>query len=149
MTRAEFAATVVRTLGLTPKTGDVFDDVANSNWYASYVGTAYTYGIVNGKSTSTFDPSGIITRQEAAGMVARAAKLCGMDTSLTASEIRDLLAQFDDYVEVSTWAQEPVAFCYSEGILNQSELEIQPAIAITRGEIAQMLYNMLGIANLL
>jgi len=149
MTRAEFAAITVRALGLTPKTADVFNDVSNSIWYASYVGTAYTYGIVYGKSTSTFDPSGTITRQEAAVMVARAAKLCGMDTSLTVSGIRDILAQFDDYTEAASWAQESLAFCYCEGISDQSELEIQPTIAITRGEIAQMLYNMLGIANLL
>ncbi len=149
MTRAEFAAIVVRTLGLTPKTADAFDDVVSSNWYASFVGTANTYGIVKGKSLSTFDPSGTITRQEAAVMVARAAKLCGMDTSMTTSGIRDVLAQFGDYVDVASWAQESVAVCYNTDISDRSELEIQPTIAITRGEIAQMLYNMLGKAKLL
>jgi hypothetical protein len=149
MTRAEFATIVVKALGLKPSPTTAFADIISSSWYASYVGTASTYGIVNGKSADVFDPDGTITRQEAAVMVARAAKLCGMDTSLTTSEIRDVLAQFTDYVQVADWAKESMAFCYDNNILEQSELEIQPGIAIKRCEIAQMLFNMLSKANLL
>jgi hypothetical protein len=149
MTRAEFAAIAVRAQGLTPKTNDTFHDVAPEQWYAPYVGTANSYNIVNGKSDTFFDPMGTITRQEAAVMVARAAKLCGMDTSMTASAIRDMLAQFDDYIAVADWAKESVAFCYSAGILDQSVLEIQPTVSITRAEVAQMLFTLLGKANLL
>lgn len=82
-------------------------------------------------------------------MVARAAKLCGMDTAMDSAAIRDTLAQFTDYVTVSSWAQEPLAFCYQSDILDDSAMEIQPAKAITRCEIAQMLYNMLDSAKLL
>ena len=82
-------------------------------------------------------------------MVARAAKLCGMDTELETYEILNALAQFGDYVTVDTWAQESMAFCYSEDILDQSDLDIEPKRAILRCEIAQMLYNMLGSAKLL
>ncbi|MFB0919951.1 MAG: S-layer homology domain-containing protein, partial [Oscillospiraceae bacterium] len=46
MTRAEFAAIIVRALGLMPKTSNIFSDIANSSWYAPYVGTANAYGIV-------------------------------------------------------------------------------------------------------
>lgn len=149
MTRAEFAAIAVRALGLTPVPVDVFTDVRPSDWYAGYVGTAETYGVVNGLPDGTFGPSGTITRQEAAVMVARAAKLCGIDTSMTTSEIRDTLTQFDDYVRVGAWAMNSLAFCYSSGILSESALEIRPAAAVTRGEVAQMLFNLLGNANLL
>lgn len=149
MTRAEFAATVVRALGLAPKAVTQFSDVDSSAWYAGYVGTAYTYGIVTGKSETAFDPSGTISRQEAAVMVARAAKLCGMDTSLNAGTIRDILAQFTDYVKTAEWAREGLAFCYQEGILDSSVLEIQGSTAITRCEIAQMIFNLLGRAELL
>ena len=149
MTRAQFATIVVKTLGLTPKTVSVFKDVAAKEWYAAYVGTAYNYGIVNGKTDTTFDPNGTITRQEAAAMVARAAKLCGMDTTLENYEILNVLAQFGDYSDVSEWARESIAFCYGENILDQSDLDIQPGRAILRGEIAQMIYNMLGSAKML
>jgi hypothetical protein len=149
MTRAEFAATVVRSLGLTPAAVGVFTDIPSGEWYAGYVGTAHTYGIVTGRTATTFDPGGTITRQEAAVMVARAAKLCGMHTEMGTGAVRDMLAQFVDYVQVADWARESLAFCYSVDILDQSALEIKPETAITRSEIAQMIFNMLGSANLL
>ena len=149
MTRAQFATIVVKALGLAPRKTNVFTDVSSTAWYASFVGTAYTYGIVNGRNANTFDPEGTITRQEAAVMVARAAKLCGMDTKLETYEILNVLAQFGDYVTIDEWAREGMAFCYGEDILDQSDLDTEPKRAILRCEIAQMIYNMLGKANLL
>ena len=149
MTRAEFATITVKALGLTPKANNNFTDVKSSDWFAPYVGTANTYGIVNGIGDGKFDPNGTITRQEAATMVARAAKLCGMNTDYTAAAARDILSQFGDYTKTADWARAPLAFCYDQGILDASALNIQPTVAIKRCEIAQMLYNMLEKANLL
>ena len=149
MTRAQFATIVVRGLGLPLMTTNNFSDIKAGSWYASYVGAAYTYGIVNGRTANTFDPEGTITRQEAAAMVARAAKLCGMDTELETYEILNVLAQFGDYMSIGEWARESMAFCYGEDILDQSDLNAEPNRAILRCEIAQMLYNLLGSANLL
>lgn len=149
MTRAEFAAIVTRALGLAAKDTKVFSDVPSSKWYAGYIGTANSSGIVNGVGNGKFNPEGTITRQEAAAMVARAAKLCGLDTAMDAAATRDMLAQFGDYRSVASWAKEPMAFCYSANILDQSELNIEPTKAILRCEIAQMLYNMLTAAELI
>lgn len=149
MTRAQFATIVVRALGLPLGKTNNFTDVKADAWYASFVGTAYTYGLVNGRTATTFDPNGTITRQEAAAMVARAAKLCGMDTELETYEILNVLAQFGDYMTIGEWARESVAFCYGENIMDQSDLNVEPTRAILRCEIAQMLYNMLGSAKLL
>ena len=149
MTRAEFAAIVTRSLGLTAKDTKVFSDVPSSKWYAGYIGTANSSGIVNGVGSGKFNPDGTITRQEAAAMVARAAKLCGLDPSMDAAATKDMLAQFGDYRSVASWAKEPMAFCYSVNILDQSDLNIEPTKAILRCEIAQMLYNMLTAAELI
>ena len=149
MTRAEFAAIVTRALGLTAKDTKVFSDVPSSKWYAGYIGTANSSGIVNGVGNGKFNPEGTITRQEAAAMVARAAKLCGLDTAMDAAATKDMLAQFGDYRSVASWAKEPMAFCYSVNILDQSALKIEPTKAILRCEIAQMLYNMLIAAELI
>ena len=149
MTRAEFAAIVTRALGLTAKDTKVFSDVPSSKWYAGYIGTANSSGIVNGVGSGKFNPDGTITRQEAAAMVARAAKLCGLDISMDAASVKDMLAQFGDYRSVASWAKEPMAFCYSVNILDQSDLNIEPTKAILRCEIAQMLYNMLSAAELI
>lgn len=149
MTRAEFAAIVVRALGLTPKANGQFDDVSASDWFAPYVGTANTYGIVNGTGERTFAPNGTITRQEAAVMVARAAGLCGMETKVDAGAVRNVLAQFIDYMTTAEWAREALAFCYQEDILDQADLDIRPQEAVRRCEVAQMLFNLLGSAKLL
>jgi hypothetical protein len=149
MTRAEFAAIIVRGLGLTPKANGTFSDVPVTEWYAPYIGMANDFGIVNGITATGFNPTGTITRQEAAVMVARAAKLCGMETVMDTGAVRDVLAQFGDYVTSSDWARPSLAFCYSQEILSQADLTIRPLEAVTRAEVAQMLFNMLGKANLL
>ncbi|HEY9059430.1 MAG TPA: S-layer homology domain-containing protein [Pseudobacteroides sp.] len=149
MTRAEFATIVVKGLGLPTKSNNVFNDVPAGSWYISYVNTAYAYGIVNGTSVASFNPASTITREEAATMMARTAKLCGMDISADAGEIRDILAQFSDYVKSSNWAQSSLAFCYSKDILSSNDLAILPQKAIKRCEIAEMFYRMLEKANLL
>ncbi len=63
--------------------------------------------------------------------------------------MRDILAGFTDYVKVSDWAADTLAFCYGSGILDDSEIEIAPKTPITRAQVAQMLFNMLGKAELL
>jgi len=149
MTRAEFTAIVVNALGLTPKADAIFADVPQDAWFAPYVGTAYNCGIVLGKSAVTFDPHGLITRQEAAVMVARAAMRCGLDTKLEEYEIMNALSQFGDYLAADLWARESLAFCYESNILDQNDLDVVPMRPVLRCEIAQMLYNMLEIAKLL
>ena len=82
-------------------------------------------------------------------MVANAAKLCGMNTTRGEVEIRDTLAQFGDYRSVEGWASGAFAFCYDEGILDDSEFEIEPLTSVKRCEVAEMIYRMLEKANLL
>ena len=149
MTRAEFATIIARGLGLPQKNNCIFKDVTPNDWFYNYVGTAYSYGIIKGVSGNEFNPNGTITREEAAVMVTRAAKLCGMDTEMDTIAVRDSLAQFFDYVKASDWSQSSLAFSYNEKILDDSVMDIKPKEAVTRAEIASMLYNMLLSANLL
>ena len=84
-------------------------------------------------------------------MTARAAALCGMNTSLDADGIRLYIAQFTDYTKVSKWARESMAFCFKAEILLSDEFEenIEPMQDITRGEVALMVYRLLMKAELL
>ena len=149
MTRAQYATIVVKALGLTPKANDKFKDVAANAWYAAYVGTANTYGIVNGVSDTEFNPEGTITRQEAAVMTIRAAKLCGLDTAMSEAEQNDVLCDYMDYRTIASWAKESMAYCYWNEILNTDDLKAEPTREILRGEVAEMLYRMLQLANLI
>ena len=149
MTRAEFATIIARGLGLPQKNNCIFKDVTPNDWFYNYVGTAYSYGIIKGVSGNEFNPNGTITREEAAVMVTRAAKLCGMDTEMDILAVRDSLAQFFDYVKAADWSRSSLAFCYNEKIMDSSVMDIKPKETVTRAEIASMLYNMLLSANLL
>ena len=144
MTRAEFCTITVKALGLEPKATSAFTDVASTAWYAGYVGTASEKGIVLGVGNNKFNPEGTITRQEAATMVARAAKLLKLDTSVEDAE--EVMALFSDGASVSDWAKEAMAYCATEGITTWSG-SLQPTKAILRCEIAQMIYNMLKVAG--
>ena len=63
--------------------------------------------------------------------------------------MRNMLAQFGDYMRTAEWARPALAFCYQADILNQSDLDIRSGEAVKRCEVAQMLYNLLGAAELL
>ena len=139
MTRAQFCTITVKALGLNP-TNTMFSDVKSSDWFAGYVGTAAEMGIVNGVGGGRFDPNGTITRQEAAVMVARAAKVMGLQPA--AENGAEILLLFSDGKNVAAWAQDAVAWCYESGILSDNGT-IQPTKAILRCEVAQMIYNLL------
>lgn len=144
MTRAEFCTIVVKALGIKPLESRVFSDVPSGLWYSGYVGAANANGIVNGVGNSKFNPNGTITRQEAATMVVRAAKVLGLNTA--AANAETTLSRFSDSAKVASYAKEPLAYCYNSGIL-EAEASIQPTKAILRCEIAQMVYNLLKIAG--
>ncbi|MCL2227011.1 MAG: S-layer homology domain-containing protein [Oscillospiraceae bacterium] len=149
MTRAEFSAIITRGLGLPERAAAaVFYDVSSGAWFAGAVGAAFYYEIVTGVSPTEFNPNGTITRQEVAVMIARAARLAGLDTALSDIETLNILAQFGDYRTAAAWAWDALAFCYREGILDDFEFYIEPQATIRRSEIAEMLYRLLDRAGL-
>ena len=149
MTRAQYATIIVKALGLMPQANGKFTDVAADKWYAPYIGTANAYGIVNGVSDTEFNPEGTITRQEAALMTVRAAKLCGLDTEISEEEQGDVLCDYMDYRSIASWAKEAMAFCYKYELLDTSAMDAEPKRDILRCEVAEMLYQMLALANLI
>ena len=149
ITRAEFAAVIVRALGLrTDGTRAVFSDVPDGSWFSGYVRAAADYGLAQGRGPGLFVPGAQVTRQEAAVMLRRAAALCGLNEEFDETAIRNVLAQFTDYRTVGAWASEPLAFCYYYGIMDDSALEIMPSKPVLRGEAAGMVYGLLSAAGL-
>ena len=58
ITRAEFAATLVRALGLKPESGSsVFADVGKADWYYDAVNAACGYKLISGYADGTFRPN--------------------------------------------------------------------------------------------
>ena len=149
LNRAQFCAMAVRALGLPKAAAYGFTDVPAGQWYTDAVNSAAAFGAVNGVGNGKFAPSQTITRQEAAVLVSRLAKSCGMAVSFSETAARNVLSQFGDYRTCADWAKEGLAFCYANGVLDDSVMNIQPLEPVTRGEAAGMFYALLDGALLL
>ncbi|MDF2838104.1 MAG: inlA, partial [Paenibacillus sp.] len=113
ITRAEFAAIIVRALGLPVDSGSYqgkFADVDVNDWYADAVQTAYSYGLVGGYEDGTFRPQDNISREQAMKILADAMLLTGLlGEDADISEGVEQLNAFEDAADVSTWARDSVA----------------------------------------
>ncbi|BFT70059.1 S-layer homology domain-containing protein [Paenibacillus sp. P36] len=118
ISRAEFAALMVRSLGLsTVKSTSSFVDVKDDVWYADAVSTASAAGIINGYENNTFLPNAPINREELAAMAVRAMNYIGVNANVTASEQASLLGQFKDSGKI-VWAQKEVAAAIHAKLIN-------------------------------
>lgn len=72
---------------------------------------AYSLGIINGTSKTTFSPNSHLTREQAATMLMRAGRLLGLTTG------NDPI-RFQDNGQIGTWAKEGVDFVTSHGVMN-------------------------------
>jgi len=133
ITRAEFAVVLVKAFDLEAATGKVFDDTA-SHWAKDYIATAAANGIVTGYSETEFGPDDLITREQMAVMIVKAAKM-----SLLTGELN-----FSDAEDISDWATSYVVTAVQnelmKGYLDNS---FKPLGNATRAEAATVIYNVL------
>jgi hypothetical protein len=151
ITRAEFAAIIVRALGLKPGIGsNPFSDVKTSEWYCDYIKTAYEYKIISGYRADTFGPMDKITREQAMTMISRAMNLTGLKTEFEEGEAEKLIAAFGDGMQTSDWAKRNVAACVKIGIVSGRDNNIiAPQENITRAEVAVTIRRLLQKSNLI
>ncbi|MBE0466980.1 MAG: S-layer homology domain-containing protein, partial [Candidatus Desulforudis sp.] len=145
ITRAEFAALLVRAVGIDA--GDVttsrFADVKAGAWYHNVVNAAADAGLVSGYSATTFGPNDQITREQMASMVTRALAYKGKGVTLTDAEVEAKLAGFSDRNEIADWAQRSVAEAVESGIVAGRTLDtFAPKADATRAEGAVMILRM-------
>ena len=142
ITRYEFAK-IVSNAFLTDKSGDrgiPFVDVPKDFWAYEYVKTAYSNGAILGKSDDTFDGDAVITRQEMAAILYRAAQNVGKTLSdyESAKDYR-----FKDDAAIDDYAKEPVYVLRRDGVINGvGDDMFAPLDIATRAEAAQMVYLM-------
>ncbi len=143
VTRAEFAALVVRSLGLSITAGVSFDDVSADAWYSEEVATATAAGLIVGYEDGTFRPNAKISRAELASLVVRAMAYAGGDTSITAAEQSNALKGFTDSSEAA-WATKDLAVAIDAGIVyGVGNNKLAPSATATRAEAAAMLSRYL------
>ena len=147
VSRQQFAKMVVLTGGYPVSEADIcpFGDVSKSGagslFPDNYVAVCAARGITTGKSARLFDPYSSITRLQVVSMVARAA-----------DDLRSglLTAPPAGWTGTARWAADPThganaARCEYGGLLAGLDLaDLDPSGAMTRGEVAQVLHNLLG-----
>ena len=151
ITRAEFAAIIVRALGLEPGTGETtFSDVKSTDWYCGYVETAASYGIISGYTNGTFGSNDKITREQAMAMIARAMTITGLNSNLTDGEMSTLLASYSDTKDASSYAMNAIAACLKTGVVSgRTSSTVAPKETITRAEVAAIVERLLQKSNLI
>lgn len=152
ITRGEFAAIVVRTLGLMRSgTGKAyFSDVSDNNGYYNAISIAYEYGIISGYGNSKFGPADKITREQAMLMIARAMKITGLEMDINENETNSLLADYTDGTAASDYAKASMAACLKAGvIIGGNDRTIAPKSDITRAEVAVIVQRLLKKSELI
>lgn len=140
VTREEFAAMLVRALGLIDNgKACAFTDISG-RWSEEAIRIAAQNGLVNGVNATTFAPDAEITRQEMMTMIARALKATGL--SVTGS---DDLSGYADANEVSGWALSSVRTLVASGIISGDNGKLNPTGTCTRSEAAAVFSRLLAL----
>ncbi|WP_284639660.1 S-layer homology domain-containing protein [Paenibacillus silviterrae] len=144
VTRAEFAAMMIRALGLpeADRASIEFRDVKPQDWYARTVNAAVKAGLIHGYEDQSFRPNEIITRQEMAVIGYRAMKTAGFETKAAKATNE----AYDDASLMQDWAREAIGELVAQGILQGAAPGVfEPDGTATRAQGAVMLSRMLGV----
>ncbi|MDF9409024.1 MAG: Cellulosome-anchoring protein precursor [Pelotomaculum sp. PtaB.Bin013] len=134
ITRAEFATILVKAFKLDNKGGKIFADTA-AHWAKDYIAAAAANGVVNGYDAGAFGPDDLITREQMAVMVVKAAKLATESSQGTS---------FKDSSAISPWAAGAVAVAARNGVIKGYPDDIfLPQGRATRAEAVTVIVNVL------
>ena len=136
ITRSEFAKLVVAAFKLPINSSDkIFTDINNDDWYAPYVNSAYSAGIIQGYGGS-FQPNNTISRQDATVILYRL--LSKMNKPITGT------AEFEDTADISEYATNAVGALASLQVIRGTDNKFHPKNNITRAEMATLLCNLMN-----
>lgn len=142
--RSEFAAMLVRALGLNTKSySAAFTDVKNGAWYTPEVEAAQATGLVSGVGNNKFEPDRAITREEMAKMITNAY------SKLTGKSVSDIVgtsnSKFTDFSNVTSWAKNYVKALENLSVLDgYADGSFKPASSATRAETVKTIVELLN-----
>lgn len=139
VTRAEFASMLVRALNLKSDKKVLFNDVADTAWYAKDIAAAYEAGIIKGIDIQKFAPNERITREQMTVMVVRAYEFVNGPIGDV-----EITTEFVDEHTVSTWAKNSVKQATHLKLVNgRGNGTLNPLASANRAESAQIIFNLL------
>ena len=141
LTRAEFAKLLLSALEIEPHATakPTFTDVKESDWYYGWVEAAAQAGIVQGDH-GQFKPHDPLTREQMMTMLMRA--LDGrvqIDTSMNTQEI---LMQYEDHDNISSWASSHIAFAVQLELVEGANGRMEPQGLTNRAQAAIVIYRL-------
>lgn len=110
-----------------------FNDTESKSWYTKYVKSAVQDKIVQGYPGNLFKPATNVTRAEFLKMLIKSANI---DTAAYKNS-----DSFSD-VKTNDWYAEYFAYAQDKKILASSFTKIKPNEAISRGEVAELIYKV-------
>ncbi|WP_307298148.1 MULTISPECIES: cadherin-like beta sandwich domain-containing protein [unclassified Paenibacillus] len=147
VTRAEFAAILVRALGLSDTgTSSKFSDVSTSDWYMGAVTVANKYNLIDGYENGTFRPNQTISRQEAFVILNRAIAIVKLQQATGSTTT---LSSYSDQRKVATWAQTATQAVLSSGVVQGNGKLLNPTGQMSRAETATVMQRLLKLAKLI
>ena len=140
MNRAMLMSVLHRLAGSPPADTQLsFRDVPASSWYAQAVLWGASQGITSGTGNGSFNPDGLVTREQAVAMMYNYAV---QYRKLTPGPGADL-SGYGDLSRLSAWAKPAMAWAVEQGIVSGVSsgggLTLEPQRSATRAEMATML----------
>ena len=138
MTRSMFVAVLYRLVGApTGYANPNFTDVPTDSWCYNAVAWAYSLGITNGTSATTFSPSEAISYQQMATMLYDFCKAYGF-TMITGSTTTTVSSDS----QVADYAKEALSAMANTGIFNvNGNTSVSATGTMTRATAAQVITN--------
>jgi len=142
VTRGDFAAYLVRTLGLEATTTENFPDVIKTSRYAKEVSIGKELGILKGNPDGTFNPESEISRQDMMVICARGMRLV---SKLSDKSNLNTVLSFGDKDNIADYALNDVAAMIEAGVIaGNPDGTINPTGNATRAEAAVIMYRLLN-----
>ena len=113
--------------------GSTFKDVQSGRWYASAVKQAYEFGLISGRTETSYDPQGNLTVAEA---ITLAVKLHSYGSTGT--------YEISPAPSGSPWYTNIVDYAFKNGIIKMYEWEGKFNQNATRAEVAHIFANVYG-----
>lgn len=139
ITRADYLYFLVRTLGVSARFEENFEDVPEDAYYFEEIGVAKKLGITLGVGDNKFDPASGITRQDMMVLTERTLRMLGiLEVRGSASD----LDRFSDSASVAEYAVDSVASLVNAGLIQGDGEGLNPLGPTTKAEAAVFLYRM-------
>ena len=133
VTRAEFTVMLVKALKLEAKAWNPFAD-SSDHWAKDSIAIAAAHGIISGYDPNTFGPDDLITREQAAVIIARTAQLEAATGELGVTDSK----------AISPWAKPGVAAAFKGGFISgYPDGSFRPQGNTTRAEAAVIIGKLI------